>query len=92
MRLSEERLRHLSHLILDELEKGDYFEKEGKSAVLHDLKRILFDYFKAEDQADDLVRQKIHSLSRPVPEGSREWEILYGKFLEEELKKKGLHL
>ncbi|MBI2347945.1 MAG: DUF507 family protein [Deltaproteobacteria bacterium] len=40
-----------------------------------------------EDRVDEVVRQKIQSLSRPVPPGSREWDILYRKYLEEELKK-----
>ncbi len=40
-----------------------------------------------EDLIDELVRKKIQSLSRPVPPGSREWEILYRKYFEQELKK-----
>jgi len=33
------------------------------------------------------VRQKIASLSRHVPPGSREWDILYRKYHEEETRK-----
>jgi len=29
------------------------------------------------------VRSRIASLQRPVPEGGREWEILYRKYMEE---------
>jgi hypothetical protein len=33
------------------------------------------------------VRRKIQSLSRNVPVGSREWDILYRKYFEEESRK-----
>jgi hypothetical protein len=33
------------------------------------------------------VRRKIQSLSRQVPVGSREWDILYRKYHEEEMRK-----
>jgi hypothetical protein len=48
---------------------------------------ILHDYFQREDHIDDVVRQKIQSLSRHVPPGSREWDILYRKYFEEESRK-----
>ena len=41
-----------------------------------------------EDEIDTFVRQKIAKLSRRVPEGSREWEILYRKYFEEETAKR----
>jgi len=44
-------------------------------------------FFQREDHIDDIVRQKINSLSRHVPVGSREWDILYRKYFEEESRK-----
>lgn len=38
---------------------------------------------------DELVRRKIRSMSRVIPEGGREWEILYRRFFEEEMRKRG---
>jgi hypothetical protein len=35
------------------------------------------------------VRRKIASLKRGVVEGSGEWQILYRRYREEELRKKG---
>ncbi len=89
MRFSEERIRHLSHKVLDALEEEGCIGDEGKSPVLHDIKRVLLNYFTAEDQVDDLVRNKIHSYSRVIPEGSREWDIMYDKLFEEEMNKRG---
>ncbi len=50
-------------------------------------KQALNDFFQREDQIDDIVRHKISSLSRHVPPGSREWDILYRKYFEEESRK-----
>ena len=65
IRLSESRISHLSHLIMDGLR----------------------DFFQREDHIDEMVRQKIASLSRSVPPGSREWDVLYRKYFEEESRK-----
>jgi len=92
MKFSEDRIRHISHLILDELEKESCVEPEGRAATVHEIKKVLFDYFKAEDNVDDLVRDKIRSLSRMVPEGSREWEVLFNKLFNEEMEKRGFSL
>ena len=89
MRFSEERIRHISHLILDALEEESCFEAEGKASVLHDIKKILENYYLAGDEVDDLVRQKIRSYKRMIPEGSSEWLVMYDKFFEEEMNKRG---
>src|SRR5882724_851534 len=51
------------------------FAHEGRA--LSETKRVLHDFFQQEDHIDDIVRQKILSLSRHVPPGSREWDVLY---------------
>jgi len=35
-----------------------------------------------------VVRQKLNSYSRPIPEGSREWDVMYQKFYDEEFDKR----
>ena len=86
-RLSEGRISHLSHLILDALKKDDLINFLNESKVLRETKEVLSEVFNLEDRLDQHVRQKIQSLSRPVTPGSREWEVLYRKYLEEELNK-----
>ncbi len=91
MRFSEERIRHISHLILDGLEKGGGVEAKDKPSILHEIKRTLFSYFEVEDQVDDIIREKLRSYSRGIAEGSREWEVMYDKLLEEEMGKRGFN-
>lgn len=87
-RLSESRISHLAHLIVDGLEKGDLADFAHEGRVLSETKRVLHDFFQQEDHIDDIVRQKILSLSRHVPPGSREWDVLYRKYFEEEMRKR----
>ena len=87
IRLSESRISHLAHLIIDGLKKGDLAEFSSEGRTLNETKRVLTEFFQREDRIDEIVRQKIQSLSRHVPPGSREWDVLYRKYLEEEKRK-----
>jgi uncharacterized protein len=86
-RLSEDRISHLAHLVLDGLRKGKLGEFPNEGRSLAETKLALRDFFQRDDHIDEIVRRKIASLSRPVPPGSREWDILYRKYFEEEARK-----
>ena len=86
-RLSENRISYLARLIIDGLWKEDFVEFPKEGRALAETKQVLHDFFHQEDRIDDTVRQKIQSLSRHVPPGSREWDILYRKYFEEEMRK-----
>ena len=86
-RLSENRISHLAHLIIDGLWKEDLADFPNEARALAETKGVLTEFFNLDDRLDEIVRQKIQSLSRRIPPGSREWDVLYRKYLEEELKK-----
>jgi hypothetical protein len=88
LRLSEDRISHISHLILDRIWKDDLVDFVDENRALKEVKMVITGYFQIEDDVDEAVRNKIRSLSRYVPEGSREWDILYKKYYQEELDKK----
>ncbi|MFQ5735996.1 MAG: DUF507 family protein [Thermodesulfobacteriota bacterium] len=88
MRLSEDRISHIAHLISDGIWNDDLVDFVDDKKVLDEIKLTITKYLHVEDEADTAARDKIRSLSRDVPEGSREWEILYRKYFEEELSKK----
>ena len=91
MRLSEDRISHLAHLIADGVWQDDLADFTSEEKALQEIKGVLTSFLKVEDEADTSARDKIRSLSRDVPEGSREWEILYKKYFYEEMaKKKGV--
>jgi hypothetical protein len=89
MRLSEDRISHLSHLITDVLAQNrnvDMIQPEER--VLREIKRTITEELKFEDDADTAARRTIQSLSRRVPEGSPEWDVLYRKYLDEEMRRR----
>ncbi len=89
MRLSEDRIYHLSHLVQDMLIRNrnvDILQTEER--VLREIKRTIADELKFEGEADEAARRTIQSLSRRVPEGSREWDVLYRKYVEEEMNRR----
>ena len=85
--LSESRISHLAHLVLNGLRKDQLGEFPNEGRALAETKQVLHDYFQREDHIDEIVRRKIQSLSRQVPPGSREWDVLYRKYFEEESRK-----
>ncbi len=89
MRLSEDRISHLSHLILDAVvQNRDVDMIQAEERLLREIKRTIMDELKFEDEADEAARRTIQSLSRRVPEGSREWDVLYRKYFEEEVRRR----
>ena len=89
MRLTEDRISHVSHLVLDMLMQNRNVDAiQPEERILREIKRTISDEFKFEDEADAAVRRTIQSLSRRVPEGSREWDVLYRKYFEEELNRR----
>ncbi len=86
-RLSDNRISHLAHLITDGLWKEDLADFPNEARALAETKNVLKEFFSREDRLDEVVRQKIQSLSRHIPPGSREWDVLYRKYLEEEIRK-----
>lgn len=88
MKLSEERISHIAHLIWDKLYNDDVVDYPDDEAALKAIKKTMTHYLKISDEIDEFARQKIASLKRGVTEGSQEWEILYKKYTEEEAQKR----
>ncbi len=87
MRLSEDRISHISHLIFDGVWDDDLVDFTDDKKALREIKDVISSFFAVEERAEEAARSTIRSLSRHVPEGSREWDILYKKYFEEELAK-----
>jgi hypothetical protein len=89
MRLSEDRISHISHRVLDMLMQNRNVDAVlAEERILREIKQTFTNSLKFEDEADEAARRTIQSLSRRVPEGSREWDVLYRKYVEEELNRR----
>ncbi len=87
MKFSEGRLSYLAHRIVAILKEEGLAEVESDRHVLAEIKRVFEREHERRDRLDGIVRRKIASLSRQVPPGSREWEVLYQRYLAEEQRK-----
>ncbi|UCG77658.1 MAG: DUF507 family protein [Nitrospirota bacterium] len=90
MRLSDDKVSHLSHVLLQGLIDRDMIgAKEEDGKVRREIKRVIESELKEGDEIDDVVRRKLLSLSRKLIEGSPEWEVLYQKYYAEEEGRRG---
>jgi len=87
--VSEGRISALSHLVLTELKRAAVADLRPDRLVLTEIKTVLAEFLQIDDVLDAKVRRKIASLSRRVPEGSAEWDVLYRQYFEEEKRKLG---
>lgn len=88
--LKAEKVTHLSHVLLKGLLKKNLITlKDEEGNVRRAIKHVIASELKIGEDMDKLVRRKLESFSRKLPEGSPEWEVLYKKFMREEEIKKG---
>jgi hypothetical protein len=85
-RLSDNRIAALARIALRVIAAEGEVLTERTALV--EAKQILSEHFQRDDKTDEIVRRKIASLSRQVPQGSAEWEILYRRYFEEETRKR----
>ncbi len=90
MRFSEDRIFTIAHKIHDRLYLDEMVDYTDEDEALRVIKKTAIDFLTLDDQIDDFLRHKIHSLKKGVQEGSPEWEVLYKKYYNEELQKRNL--
>jgi len=90
VRLTDARISHLSHLLRHALKKGGGADFTDEAAAHREAKAVLDSYADAEEAVDTFARDRISRLSRKVPEGGREWDILHRKYFEEEMTRRKL--
>ena len=88
--MTDSRISHLSHRFRNALRDGGMAEFPDDAAAHREAKGVLASYARAEEEVDAFARDRISRLSRKVPEGGRDWEILYRKYFEEEMARRKL--
>jgi len=91
VRLSRDKVNKLAHSVVDALTNLDSVEFiEDPNTIRMEARRILEELLAAEEKIDVAARQKIESQRRTITEGTQEWDILYRKYYNEEVKKLGI--
>ncbi|MGZ5497306.1 MAG: DUF507 family protein [Candidatus Aminicenantales bacterium] len=89
-RLSREKINYLSRQVLAVLEKDDQVDfLDDPNEVRLIIVKSVEEEMRLYEAIDKKAIEKIQSQKKPIEEGSREWEILYRKYYNDELAKLG---
>ena len=84
MRLSSGKINHLTSVIIESLFLNEHVEIfEDNEELRNKIKNEITLELRYEEVIEDQVKNKLNSYSRKIQEGSREWDILFGKEFEE---------
>jgi hypothetical protein len=90
MRVSRDKVNKVAHAVTDTLATLDEVDFiEDRNTIRLEVRKILEDLLNQEAKIDQSARLKIESQKRTIVEGSQEWDILYRKYYNEEVKKLG---
>ncbi len=91
MRLSRDKVNKIAHVVSDALAETPEVEfLEDRNTIRLEVRKVLEELLNQEARIDQSARQKIESQKRTILEGSQEWDILYRKYYNEEVKKLGI--
>ncbi|MGD9345265.1 MAG: DUF507 family protein [Candidatus Aminicenantes bacterium] len=90
IRLSREKINFLARQILNLLFKNDDIEfLDEPNEIRLTIVKSIEEEMKLYDLIDKRAIEKIESQKKAIKEGSREWEILYRKYYNDEITKLG---
>lgn len=89
MKLTEARVLFLARESLAKLRDEGLAEISNFPLALRQARELVAQFVEQGDEVDAIVRRKISSIKRGVVEGSNEWTLLYKRYRDEELRKKG---
>jgi len=91
MRISRDKLNKLAHTVADTLAEIDEVGfLEDRNTIRQEARKAMEKVLTDEMKIDAAARQKIASQRKIIVEGSQEWDILYRKYYNDEVKKLGL--
>jgi hypothetical protein len=91
MRVSPDKLNKLAHTVADTLAEIDEVGfLEDRNTIRQEARKALTALLGEEAKIDTAARLKIANQRKIILEGSQEWEILYRKYYNDEVKKLGI--
>jgi len=91
LRVSRDKVNKVAHVVADALAEMNEVEfLEDRNTIRLEVRKILEELLNQEERIDQSARHKIESQKRTILEGSQEWDILYRKYYNEEVKKLGM--
>ena len=91
MRISRDKLNKLAHTVADTLADIDQVGfMEDRNTIRQEARKALEALLVDEARIDTAARLKIANQRKIILEGSQEWEILYRKYYNDEVRKLGI--
>jgi hypothetical protein len=91
MRINRDKLNKLAHTVADTLAEIDEVGfLEDRNTIRQEARKALEQLLGEEAKIDTAARLKIANQRKIIQEGSQEWEILYRKYYNDEVKKLGI--
>jgi hypothetical protein len=91
MRISPDKLNKLAHTVADTLaDIGEVGFLEDRNTIRQEARKALTTLLTDEARIDTAARLKIANQRKIILEGSQEWEILYRKYYNDEVRKLGI--
>jgi uncharacterized protein len=91
MRITRDKLNKLAHVVADTLAETDECDfLDDRNTIRQEARKALENLLIAEMKIDVAAKQKIASQRKIIQEGSQEWDILYRKYYNDEVKKLGI--
>jgi hypothetical protein len=92
-RFSRERATHLANLLSDELQRQPSVRllrdaDNVRQSILH----ALFEELRHDEERQAAVLQKIRELPDAPPPGSKDWDALFRRLLDEEYERHGFDI
>jgi hypothetical protein len=91
MRISPDKLNKLAHTVADtlaDIEQVGFLE--DRNTIRQEARKALTNLLTEEARIDQAARLKIANQRKIIMEGSQEWEILYRKYYNDEVRKLGI--
>ena len=91
MRINRDKLNKLAHTVADTLAEIDEVGfLEDRNTISQEARKALETLLDEEGRIDTAARLKIANQRKIIMEGSQEWEILYRKYYNDEVRKLGI--
>jgi len=91
MRISRDKLNKLAHTVADTLAEVDQVGfLEDRNTIRQEARKALEVLLAEEAKIDTSARLKIANQRKIILEGSQEWDILYRKYYNDEVRKLGI--
>jgi len=91
VRISSDKVNKLAHTVADTLAEIDEVGfLEDRNTIRQEARKALTNLLAQEAAIDTAARAKIANQRKIILEGSQEWEILYRKYYNDEVRKLGI--